>query len=120
MAKQRRRRQPATDPGLDPVLGEIGPGVVNDGPVSVVRNASGSVFFAPGVIPTAARALSEDQREQLAALQHLTSELHSLQAHVLEHVEDARAVGLSWHLIGWSLGTTGEAARQRFGGGGRR
>ena len=31
-----------------------------------------------------------------------------------EAVDAARAKGLSWHKIGLSLGTTGEAARQRY------
>lgn len=31
-----------------------------------------------------------------------------------EAVHAARAQGLSWHKIGLSLGTTGEAARQRY------
>lgn len=32
-----------------------------------------------------------------------------------EAVDAARAEGLSWHKIGGALGTTGEAARQRYG-----
>ncbi len=31
-----------------------------------------------------------------------------------EAVDKARAAGLSWHTIGLRLGTTGEAARQRY------
>lgn len=31
-----------------------------------------------------------------------------------EAVDKARAAGLSWHRIGLQLGTTGEAARQRY------
>lgn len=31
-----------------------------------------------------------------------------------EAVDKARAAGLSWHKIGLQLGTTGEAARQRY------
>ena len=32
-----------------------------------------------------------------------------------ELVADARNAGVSWGLIGWSLGMTGEGARQRYG-----
>ena len=32
-----------------------------------------------------------------------------------ELVAEARSAGLSWAVIGWSVGTTGEAARQRWG-----
>jgi hypothetical protein len=35
--------------------------------------------------------------------------------HLADAVTQARAEGLSWHKVGLALGTTGEAARQRYG-----
>lgn len=45
-----------------------------------------------------------------AALQRTRAE-----AHVAKAVDDARADGHSWQAIGAVLGTSGEAARQRYG-----
>lgn len=39
---------------------------------------------------------------------HLARELESLVQHMRDH-------GVSWQVIGWCVGTSGEAARQRWG-----
>lgn len=106
-------KKAATDPGLDPVMGEMAPGLNHDGPVQIVTTHDGAAFFTP---PSAWRKLTAEQRMEFAALQQLVSQIHVMQGHLELHVQELRDAGLSWHMIGWALGTTGEAARQRFGG----
>jgi hypothetical protein len=36
--------------------------------------------------------------------------------HIVEAIRKAREAGMSWSVIGAFVGTTGEAARQRYGG----
>ncbi|GAB2493384.1 hypothetical protein GCM10027030_28320 [Luteococcus sediminum] len=52
---------------------------------------------------TAVRALCAAVAEQSAA-----------ERHVLEAVRTARQAGMSWNAIGTFVGTSGEAARQRY------
>lgn len=96
-----------------------GPGAAHtEGPVAVKRTHSGQAFFQPTevAIPRALNRLSDQGREVIADLQAVAIAARQAQEHVSEHVALARRVGASWDLIGWSVGTTGEAARQRWGG----
>ena len=54
--------------------------------------------------PSAIRQLRDAVAEQSTAERHL-----------LEAVKNARASGMSWANIGTFVGTSGEAARQRYG-----
>lgn len=53
----------------------------------------------------------------VAALCSAVRERSDAERHVLDAVRGARQAGLSWSAIGAVVGTTGEAARQRYGRG---
>lgn len=110
----RPRARPPLDHS-DPVRGRTGIGHRHgedfDGDVTVTRRGDGTAF----ILPTAVRRLDEDGVEIVAALQEHTAAISEMQAHFDDLVAEARAAGLSWSVIGWSIGTTGEAARQRWG-----
>jgi hypothetical protein len=105
-------RQKRTE-GLD----DVGPGLTEQGPVSVVRNADGSAFFKPAIPPRAWHRLMPEAREVIANVQSIAAQIHEMQGHLGMHVLEAREMGASWDVIGWSVGTTGNAARQRWGDG---
>ncbi|HEX2895689.1 MAG TPA: hypothetical protein VHO29_16925 [Marmoricola sp.] len=49
-------------------------------------------------------------------LRRAVQERSDAELHVLEAVRAAREAGMSWAVIGAFVGTTGEAARQRYAG----
>lgn len=53
--------------------------------------------------------------QAVARLRHAVQERSDAERHVLEAVKTAREAGLSWSAIGAVVGTSGEAARQRYG-----
>lgn len=57
----------------------------------------------------------ELDREAVAALRSAVQERSDAERHVLDAVRGARQAGLSWSAIGALVGTSGEAARQRYG-----
>lgn len=57
----------------------------------------------------------ELDREAVAALRSAVRERSDAERHVLDAVRGARQAGLSWSAIGALVGTSGEAARQRYG-----
>lgn len=60
----------------------------------------------------------EDDRRELPPLQHVRRAAHAhalTQRELLTAVQRARDTGESWAKIGRELGTSGEAARQRYG-----
>jgi hypothetical protein len=50
----------------------------------------------------------------VALLRTAVAERSEAERHVIDAVRAAREAGLSWAVIGVFLGTTGEAARQRY------
>jgi hypothetical protein len=50
----------------------------------------------------------------VALLRSAVAERSEAERHVIEAVRTARDAGLSWRAIGTLLGTSGEAARQRY------
>lgn len=60
----------------------------------------------------------DDERdvEAVALLREAVEERTEAERHLVEAVLVAREAGLSWAAIGSFIGTTGEAARQRYGG----
>lgn len=54
--------------------------------------------------------------DAVALLRHAVQERSDAERHILDAIAKARAVGMSWSLIGAFVGTTGEAARQRYAG----
>ena len=51
----------------------------------------------------------------VALLRAAIQERSDAERHVLDAVRAARAAGMSWSAIGLFVGTSGEAARQRYG-----
>jgi len=51
----------------------------------------------------------------VALLRAAIQERSDAERHVLDAVRAAREVGMSWSAIGLFVGTSGEAARQRYG-----
>jgi len=82
--------------------------------VEVARAAGGKAFFQP-VEHRAARGLSGPKQAALADLQEHARALAGMRDHLRELVDDCREQGISWSLIGWSLGITAEGARQAYG-----
>ena len=54
--------------------------------------------------------------ESVAALRSAVMERSQAERHLFEAVSHARESGMTWAAIGLLLGTSGEAARQRYGG----
>lgn len=59
--------------------------------------------------------LDELDRDAVAALRSAVAERSAAELHMLEAVRQARQAHVSWSVIGTLVGTTGEAARQRYG-----
>lgn len=81
--------------------------------VSVLRTAEGH----PLLLPSAYSRLGTEQREIVAELQDIAATIAQLGDQLEHFVGHARDAGVSWDLIGWSIGRTGRAAAMRFGGG---
>ena len=82
-----------------------------DGDVRVIRTPDGGVVM----LPASVRRLKGEQLEVASQVQALAAEIGRLQDHLGEAVDWGRQIGLSWGVIGWSVGTTGDAARKRWG-----
>lgn len=106
MTNRRTHRQ-----DLVPVnVGHENPG--GDGTVALgYDDESGQAFLWPAAL----RMVEGEQKVAALELQSIARQIHQLQRVLDEAVNDARASRLSWQSIGWCLGTSGEAARQRFG-----
>lgn len=57
----------------------------------------------------------ELDRDAVQALRTAVLERAAAEEHLLDAVRSARIAGLSWSAIGTFVGTSGEAARQRYG-----
>jgi hypothetical protein len=57
----------------------------------------------------------ELDRDAVTGLRAAVAERSEAERHMLEAVRNARQARLSWSAIGALVGTTGEAARQRYG-----
>lgn len=60
---------------------------------------------------------SPDDELDVAAMKELraaVAEQSAAERHVVDAIRSARQAGLSWNAIGSFVGTTGEAARQRY------
>ena len=56
----------------------------------------------------------EQDAESVALLRVAVQERSSAEQHVVDAIRAARASGMSWSAIGAFVGTSGEAARQRY------
>lgn len=67
------------------------------------------------LIPVSARRLPADVKTDLADVMRAAARINEAVQVLDELVIDLRDRGVSWSVIGWTLGMTGEGARQRFG-----
>lgn len=65
--------------------------------------------------PLAVARLGAEQRADLDRLGQVAAEVRRRQVDLAAAVATARSHGVSWAVIGHGVGTTGEAARQRWG-----
>jgi hypothetical protein len=91
---------------LTPMAGDL----LGDGEGAVVTVRGGLA----AMLPTRADRLTEDQHEVLADLERHALEVAKIQGHLRTLVGQARGSGVSWSLIGWATGLTGEGARVRY------
>jgi hypothetical protein len=66
-------------------------------------------------LPTAVAKLDPQARALADALAADVVRRAELDRAITARVLDLRAIGVSWHVIGYAVGTSGEAARQRWG-----
>jgi hypothetical protein len=102
-----RKQQTRTPPAVQPAE-VLAPAAVPQ---------AGAVWNPP--VPRSVSRLGSEQRAVLDRLTATAVALHEQQADLDEKVTAARANGVSWAAIGSALGTSGEAARQRWGTGSR-
>jgi hypothetical protein len=90
----------------------------------VTRDATASQAAAhrddwPGTLspprPRSVTRLDEKGQQLLKELQVAAAQIQDAERRVREGVGRLRGNGVSWSAIGWCVGTSGEAARQRFG-----
>jgi hypothetical protein len=67
------------------------------------------------LLPRALRAAGPGARQASSDLAQTARRIDDLEADLSELVVVARGEGLSWDVIGWSVGTSGNAARKRWG-----
>lgn len=67
------------------------------------------------LVPLALRRLKGEQYEVVSDIQHAAVAVHEAQASLSDLVGEARDLGVSWNAIGWSVGTSAQAARKRWG-----
>lgn len=67
------------------------------------------------IVPRGIKRLGEEGFFLMRQLQQTTIALRKLSEQLEGQVGEAREVGMSWDSIGFCVGTTGEAARQRWG-----
>lgn len=90
----------------------IGLGVDDPGEdVAIVRTATGRAL----VLPRSMRRLDADQADTISDLQHAAVKVSEAQALVDRLVQEARHLGCSWNVIGWSTGLTDRGAAKRWG-----
>jgi hypothetical protein len=111
MTPRKRKGQESKD--FDHVgLGNDDDAETSDG-VQIMRTAAGRGV----VLPRSLRGLKGQAAEVVSELQRTAVAIGQAQDDLGHLVAEARAHGVSWAGIGWSVGTSGEAARQRWGGG---
>lgn len=117
MPKSRSRKPPAgrsprrDRPHLDPELGAVP--YDEDHAIVVATDLDGTRHGV--VLPRSIAKLPEESIAVLKSVQRNVLQTQALTQQLDYLVDQARDEGISWAAIGWSVGTTGEAARQRWG-----
>lgn len=83
---------------------------------SVIVSVSGTGSDRRAMLrPSSAARATWEQHDAMHGLASAALEIRELQAELRERVSQAREVGLSWGLIGFSVGLTAEGARVKYG-----
>ncbi len=77
-----------------------------------VRTESGATV----IVPRSVRNASSEAQETLSATALKAEQINAALGDLEDLVAACRANGLSWDAVGWAVGTTGSAARKRWGG----
>ena len=107
MAKKQSRDD--VDHAFDPVT--IGTDEAAEGGVSIIRSETGRVAF----VPRSVERLAGEALEIAGEMQEVVVSIREGQQALDGLVFEGRESGMSWAAIGWCVGTSGEAARQRWG-----
>jgi hypothetical protein len=83
-----------------------------DGDVGIAKHGDRS-YFIP-MLPKAARRLSPEGRDAVISLQDAVRDVQAAQDRLQKRATAARREGVSWMIVGWCLGLSGEAARKRW------
>lgn len=78
--------------------------------VLLMRSQSGRALLVPQSISR----LGSDAADVVADLQQAALAVAEAQLRVAALVHEARLLGVSWNAIGWSVGMTGQSARERW------
>lgn len=97
---------------FDEVLGPVP--VAGEGQVlQVVTDPAGDRHAL--LVPVGVRRLKGEAAHCASDLQRAALAVREAQENLADQVAEARELGLSWNVVGWCVGTTSEAARQRWG-----
>jgi hypothetical protein len=110
--KKTPKKRPAPTPRTDPYddFSDIGNDEHDDDGMAIVK-----VDGMAALVPLAIRRLEPSSMRHMAKLQNVVRRRQALGELVDELVADARSQGVSWSSVGWCVGTTGDAARKRWG-----
>lgn len=84
------------------------------------RELGDGIVYADGtgssyIEPVAVQRLSTEQRSAYRALADLALERQAIEREIRHLIVGMRSGGTSWAVIGVALGTSGQAARKRYG-----
>lgn len=96
---------------FDPAVGAVDPGE----DVRVYLSESVDGHRQAVALPASIRRLSGERLDVIHEVQDVARQMELLRAQLDQLVPEARELGVSWAAIGFSVGLTGEAARQRWG-----
>lgn len=83
--------------------------------VSVYRTKGPDGKQHAALMPQALGKLGKEGILMASDIQHTVLTIRQKQDELAELIAEARDMGMSWNSIGWCVGTTGDAARQRWG-----
>lgn len=113
MKAKRTRRKAAPERVPDDWEPRLGGAI--DGPVEMAVMVGPDGQRHAVVLPRSVAKLEGEAAEVVSQLQHAAADAEKARRRVERLVLEAREVGASWDAIGWSVGVTGSAARQRWG-----
>jgi hypothetical protein len=96
---------------LDPMSDEVA--AANGVEIRVHREPDGTRSSV--IVPRSVARLDPRQAGMVSDLQRHALLLQQVRGLIEANVLDARDLGVSWAVIGWTLGTTESAARKRWG-----